>query len=63
MENNENVGTSVSMEDDIKNLLMRALDNCKDWHKTGPNRQLSLVITKIEESLLWLTQVGANARM
>lgn len=47
----------VNLESEINYKLGLALDDCKSLAQTGNSRELSLVMTKIEEAQLWLIRV------
>lgn len=43
--------------DGLGSSVINAMEQAKEVQKSRPNRALALVITKLEEAALWLTQV------
>ena len=41
----------------LRQHLLECLDHARQTAKDHPSRELSLVVTKLEEAGLWLTQV------
>jgi hypothetical protein len=45
----------------LQQQLLHALGDARSLAESSRSRPLSLAITKLEESLLWLTQIEADA--
>lgn len=45
---------------DLDRRIGSALDYAREQATTGPSRELSLVITKLQEARLWMTEITVD---